>query len=48
MTIDDPTVFTRPFTVKMERLLAPDTELLEDVSETRGMLHICPATAGSD
>src|SRR5438876_1877663 len=33
MTIDDPTVFTRPFTVKRERLLAPDTELLEDVCE---------------
>jgi hypothetical protein len=33
MTIDDPTVFTRPFTVKTERLLAPDTDLLEDVCE---------------
>jgi hypothetical protein len=33
MTIDDPKVFTRPFTVKTERLLAPDTELLEDVCE---------------
>jgi hypothetical protein len=33
MTIDDPKVFTRPFTVKKERLLAPDTELLEDVCE---------------
>src|SRR5436190_3017851 len=33
MTIDDPTVFTRPFTVKKERLLAADTELLEDVCE---------------
>jgi Domain of unknown function (DUF3471) len=33
MTIDDPTVFTRPFTVKRERLLAPDTDLLEDVCE---------------
>jgi len=33
MTIDDPKVFTRPFTVKRERLLAPDTELLEDVCE---------------
>jgi len=33
MTIDDPTVFTRSFTVKKERLLAPDTELLEDVCE---------------
>jgi hypothetical protein len=33
MTIDDPKVFTRPFTMKKERLLAPDTELLEDVCE---------------
>ena len=33
MTIDDPKVFTRPFTVKTERLLAPDTDLLEDVCE---------------
>ncbi len=33
MTIDDPKVFTRAFTVKRERLLAPDTELLEDVCE---------------
>jgi hypothetical protein len=33
MTIDDPKVFTRPFTIKRERLLAPDTELLEDVCE---------------
>jgi len=33
MTIDDPKVFTKPFTFKMERLLAPDTDLLEDVCE---------------
>src|ERR1700681_1069003 len=33
MTIDDPKVFVRPFTVKRERLLAPDTDLLEDVCE---------------
>jgi hypothetical protein len=33
MTIDDPKVFTRPFTFKTERLLAPDTDLLEDVCE---------------
>lgn len=30
ITIDDPKVFTRPFTIKRERLLAPDTDLLED------------------
>jgi len=33
MTIDDPKVFTRSFTFKTERLLAPDTDLLEDVCE---------------
>jgi hypothetical protein len=33
MTIDDPKVFTKPFTIKAERLLAPDTDLLEDVCE---------------
>src|SRR5215467_503199 len=33
MTIDDPKVFTRPFTIKTERLLAPDTDLLEDFCE---------------
>jgi hypothetical protein len=33
MTIDDPKVFTRPFTMKATRLLAPDTDLMEDVCE---------------
>jgi hypothetical protein len=33
MTLDDPKVFTQAFTIKMERLLAPDTVLLEDVCE---------------
>jgi hypothetical protein len=33
ITIDDPRVFTRPFTIRTERLLAPDTDLLEDVCE---------------
>ena len=33
MTIDDPKVFTRPFSIKTERLLAADTDLLEDVCE---------------
>ena len=33
ITIDDPKVFTRPFTIKTERLLAPDTDLLEDVCD---------------
>ena len=33
MTIDDPSVFTKPFTIKTERVLSPDTDLLEDVCE---------------
>jgi len=33
ITIDDPKAFTRPFTIKTERLLAPDTDLLEDVCD---------------
>jgi hypothetical protein len=33
ITIDDPKVFTRPFTIRSERLLAADTDLLEDVCE---------------
>jgi hypothetical protein len=41
MTIEDPAVFTRPFTVKTERLLAPDTDLLEDVCENeRDRIHM--------
>jgi len=41
MTIDDPKVFTRPFTVKKERLLEPDTELLEDVCDNeRDAIHL--------
>lgn len=33
ITIDDPTVFTRPFTIRTERSLAPDTQLLESICE---------------
>ena len=33
ITIDDPKVFTKPFSVKAQRVLAPDTDLLEDVCE---------------
>ena len=41
MTIDDPTVFTRPFTVKTERLLAPDTALLEFICDNeRDQAHM--------
>ena len=33
ITIDDPKAFTKPFTIKTERLLAADTDLLEDYCE---------------
>jgi hypothetical protein len=33
ITIDDPKVFTKPFTIKTQRTLQTDTELLEDVCE---------------
>jgi hypothetical protein len=33
ITIDDPTVFNKPFTIRTKRLLQADTELLEDVCE---------------
>lgn len=39
ITIDDPKVFTRPFTIRTERLLAADTDLLEDVCENERSLE---------
>jgi hypothetical protein len=39
ITIDDPKVFTRSFTIKTERLLAADTDLLEDVCENERSLR---------
>ena len=32
-TFEDPKVFTKPFTIHIEKTLAPDTEILEDVCE---------------
>jgi hypothetical protein len=41
ITVDDPKVFTRPFTIARERLLSPDTTLLEDVCENeRSRAHM--------
>jgi hypothetical protein len=41
MTIDDPKVFTRPFSFKTERPLAPDTDIFEDVCENeRDQVHM--------
>jgi hypothetical protein len=33
MTLDDPKTFTRPFTLRADKTLAPDIELLEDICE---------------
>src|SRR5262245_60344524 len=45
ITIDDPKVFTRPFSVKTERLLAADTDILEDVCENeRDRTHLAGDT----
>jgi len=33
MTIDDPKTFTRPFSFRIDKTLAPDTDLLESVCE---------------
>jgi len=46
MTIDDPAVFTKPFTIKTERVLAPDTDLLEDVCENEKDQHHFSQAAG--
>jgi hypothetical protein len=44
ITIDDPKVFTKPFTIKTQRILQPDTELLEDVCENeRSRAHFSVA-----
>jgi hypothetical protein len=33
VTFDDPKTFAKPFTLKMEKILTPDTEIIEDVCE---------------
>jgi hypothetical protein len=45
ITIDDPKTFTRPFSLKIDKRLAPDTELLETVCENdRSVSHMIGAT----
>jgi hypothetical protein len=39
ITVDDPKVFTKPFTIKRERTLSPDTQLPEDVCELHADVH---------
>jgi hypothetical protein len=33
VTFDDPKTFAKPFTLRMEKILTPDTEIIEDVCE---------------
>jgi len=41
LTVDDPKTFTRPFTLKIPKTLAPDTDLLESVCENdRSVTHM--------
>jgi Domain of unknown function (DUF3471) len=41
MTIDDPKAFTKPFSLKIAKTLAPDTDLLESVCENdRSVPHM--------
>jgi len=45
MTIDDPKTFTRPFTLKAEKTLVTDTELLETICENE---RIAPHLVGGE
>ena len=41
ITIDDPKVFTRPFSLRMDKTLTPDTDLLESICENdRSVPHM--------
>jgi len=44
MTIDDPKTFTHPFTVRLEKTLAADTDLLESICENE---RIAPHLVGA-
>jgi hypothetical protein len=45
VTIDDPKTFTRPFSMKIAKTLAPDTDLLESVCENdRSVTHMLGGT----
>ena len=45
MTIDDPKTFTRPFSFRMDKTLAPDTDLLESICENdRSVPHMLGGT----
>jgi hypothetical protein len=46
MTLDDPAVFTKPLIIKTERVLTPDTDVLEDFCENEKDQHHFSQAAG--
>jgi hypothetical protein len=45
-TFDDPKVFAKPFTIHIEKTLAPDNEILEDVCENeKSGAHLMPGVS---
>jgi hypothetical protein len=47
LTIDDPKMYTRPFTIRVTEVLVPDSDILEYVCEkTRRTAHTCPEGRG--
>jgi hypothetical protein len=45
MTIDDPKTFTRPFSFRLDKTLAPDTDLFESICENdRSVPHMLGGT----
>jgi hypothetical protein len=44
ITVDDPKAYTKPFTVKVNHRIMPDTELIEFVCEDRDATHYVGAT----
>jgi hypothetical protein len=45
ITIEDPKAYTKPFTVRVNHQLMPDTELMEFVCEERDAAHYVGKTA---
>jgi hypothetical protein len=44
ITVDDPKAYTKPFTVKVNHRIMPDTELIEFVCEDRDATHYVGAS----
>jgi len=46
ITIEDPKAYTKPFTVRVNHQLMPDTDLMEFVCEERDATHYIGKSAG--